>query len=144
VPQSKKLDSIADQNMNESNTSTSNLSSAASFDGESVDQMTPDQGISSEQPISAAAMQKKYKSSQNSLNSASQKSLENIDLKNETTSRIRKGSLGDLTNNLVNYMNRRSSNVETLSSGPIKQGEENENDVEMEFEHVDLNSKKNE
>ncbi len=129
--------------MNESNTSTSNLSSAASFDGESAEQ-----GTMSEPAISAATMQKKYKASLNSQSSASQKSLENLDFNDERAVRMRKGSLGDLSNHLGNNSGRRGSNVETVSSRlarPVEEKENNSdgNDVEMEeFEHVDVSSKK--
>ena len=108
----QKLNSIADTNMNDdSNTSTSNLSSAASFDGEP--ESTEQQLVISEPVISSASsLQRKYKNSllnsQNSGSGSQKSSLENLNLNDENNDLVLIGKGNPIFNLL-----RVSRNFET-------------------------------
>jgi len=138
VVPNKKLGSIADTNMNHSTTSTSNLSSAESFDEGGQNEPI------SEPIISAATMQSKFQ--KNLLSSSSQKSLDKLNLNNEIIMR-RKGSLTDSSNNLKNRIEKgttrsmeRLNNIERMN----RDGNNKENFEEnMDFELIP-NTKKNE
>lgn len=126
--------------MNESNTSTSNLSSAASFDDDAMAAEPTSEPI-----ISAASLER---TSKDALSNSSQKSFDNLNLNDEDLVK-RKSSLTDSSNRLSNgiIQNRRGSakSVDrlTLSENRLSKeiNKENQEDDDMDFEHIE-NTKK--
>lgn len=137
----------ADKNLNESNTSTSNLSSMASFDEDTKEEAISNKDALidpvSEPLISASSLSSNFK---NSMKSASVKSLNNLNSNSEETMR-RKSSLTDTSNLLRNRVENMRASRSSLSRSDEKlfsKDENKENQTEnMDFELVQ-NSKKNE
>lgn len=140
VPSIQRPNSITGSNMNESNTSTSNLSSAASFDDDAMAAEPTSEPI-----ISAASLER---TSKDALSNSSQKSFDNLNLNDEDLVK-RKSSLTDSSNRLSNgiIQNRRGSakSVDrlTLSENRLSKeiNKENQEDDDMDFEHIE-NTKK--
>lgn len=135
--------SNADQNLNLSNTSTSNLSSAASFnDGTETEPTSSNAGPVdpvSEPLVSTTSLSANFK---NSMKSSSLKSLENLNSENELE---RRSSLKESSNQLRSRaVNRRDSKSSSRSNEKLSADENKENqDEDMDFELIQ-SSKKNE